>query len=131
MPVPHEFFDHTGYVYKVEHTITGRREAMKVLAASNANATEQAERFLREIRFQASLSHPKIAPQTLFQFGRIALHPASRSDKKYRKYQRTAHRMRAGSVCRHLKIAGRVAIADCIQPTSLCISPVATQPAVG
>ena len=36
--------------------------------------------------------------------------------------------MRAGSVCRHLKIAGRVAIVDCIQPTSLCLSQVATQP---
>jgi serine/threonine protein kinase len=50
-----------GQVYKVEHTITGRREAMKVLAASNANAGDQAERFLREIRLQASLSHPHIA----------------------------------------------------------------------
>jgi len=50
-----------GQVYKVEHTITGRREAMKVLAAGNANAAEQSERFLREIRLQASLSHPNIA----------------------------------------------------------------------
>ena len=50
-----------GRVYKVEHTITGRREAMKVLAAGNANAGDQAERFLREIRLQASLSHPNIA----------------------------------------------------------------------
>ncbi len=50
-----------GQVYKVEHTITGRREAMKVLAAGNINETEQTERFLREIRLQASLSHPNIA----------------------------------------------------------------------
>jgi serine/threonine protein kinase len=50
-----------GQVYKVEHTITGRREAMKVLAAGNLNETEQAERFLREIRLQASLNHPNIA----------------------------------------------------------------------
>ena len=50
-----------GEVYKVEHTITGRREAMKVLAATNGNAAEQSERFLREIRLQASLSHPNIA----------------------------------------------------------------------
>jgi len=50
-----------GQVYKVEHTITGRREAMKVLAAGNSNAAEQSERFLREIRLQASLSHPNIA----------------------------------------------------------------------
>jgi hypothetical protein len=50
-----------GQIYKVEHTITGRREAMKVLASGNANAAEQSERFLREIRLQASLSHPNIA----------------------------------------------------------------------
>lgn len=50
-----------GHVYKVEHTITGRREAMKVLAATGTNAAEQSERFLREIRLQASLSHPNIA----------------------------------------------------------------------
>jgi serine/threonine protein kinase len=50
-----------GQVYKVEHTITGRREAMKVLSAGGSDATEQAERFLREIRLQASLNHPNIA----------------------------------------------------------------------
>jgi serine/threonine protein kinase len=50
-----------GQVYKVEHTITGRREAMKVLSAGNSDATEQTERFLREIRLQASLNHPNIA----------------------------------------------------------------------
>ena len=50
-----------GKVYKVEHTITGRREAMKILAASDASPAEQSERFLREIRLQASLSHPNIA----------------------------------------------------------------------
>ena len=36
--------------------------------------------------------------------------------------------MSAGSVCRHLKIAGGVAIADCFQPTSPPPSEVATQP---
>ena len=50
-----------GQVYKVEHTITGRREAMKILTAGNSDATEQTERFLREIRLQASLDHPNIA----------------------------------------------------------------------
>ena len=50
-----------GQVYKVEHTITGRREAMKVLSAGNSDATEHTERFLREIRLQASLNHPNIA----------------------------------------------------------------------
>jgi len=48
-----------GRVYQVEHTLTGRREAMKVLAASSS--PEQSERFLREIRLQASLTHPNIA----------------------------------------------------------------------
>ena len=50
-----------GRVYKVEHTITGRQEAMKVLAVGESDATQQAERFLREIRLQASLNHPNIA----------------------------------------------------------------------
>ncbi len=50
-----------GQVYKVEHTITGRREAMKVLSVGNSDAPEQTERFLREIRLQASLNHPNIA----------------------------------------------------------------------
>ena len=34
---------------------------------------------------------------------------ASRNESEYRRYQRTAHRISAGSVCRHLKIAGRIA----------------------
>ena len=51
----------TGQVYEVEHTITRRREAMKVLVSGRANAEEQAQRFLREIQIQASLSHPNIA----------------------------------------------------------------------
>jgi serine/threonine-protein kinase len=50
-----------GRVYKVEHTLTRRREAMKVLAVGEANSTDQSERFLREIRLQASLNHPNIA----------------------------------------------------------------------
>ena len=64
----------------------------------------------------------KIVPQPLLlQCGPITLYPApyrrmicfqptsssssstSRSDNEYRRYQRTAHRMRAGYVCRHLK----------------------------
>jgi len=71
-------------------------------------------------------SHP------LLSSGTVTLHPrqtvrsasrprsfrsssTSRSDSEYRRYQRTALRIRTGSVCRHLKIAGRVAIADCIR----------------
>ena len=51
----------SGVVYKVEQTITGRREAMKVLGGGTTNSPEQAERFMREIRLQASLGHPNIA----------------------------------------------------------------------
>jgi hypothetical protein len=43
----------------------------------------------------------------------------SRSESEYRRYQRTAHRIGSGAVCRHLKIAGRVgffAIASRYQP---------------
>jgi len=50
-----------GRVYKVEHTLTRRREAMKVLAVGEMDSAEQSERFLREIRLQASLNHPNIA----------------------------------------------------------------------
>jgi serine/threonine protein kinase len=50
-----------GRVYKVEHTLTRRLEAMKVLAVGEANSANQSERFLREIRLQASLNHPHIA----------------------------------------------------------------------
>jgi hypothetical protein len=41
---------------------------------------------------------------------RFRENPQSRSDSEYRRYQRTAQRMSAGSVCRHLKIVGRIAI---------------------
>ena len=53
----------------------------------------------------------------------------SRNESEYRRYQRTAHRISSGSVCRHLKIAGRIAffmISSAYQPLS---AKVATQPA--
>ncbi len=50
-----------GRVLKVEHLITRRREAMKILAKGKPNSQESAHRFLREIRLQASLDHPNIA----------------------------------------------------------------------
>jgi serine/threonine-protein kinase len=57
-----------GEVYQTEHIITRRLEAMKVL--SGATSGEQADRFLREIQVQASLSHPNIAAvHTAFRFG--------------------------------------------------------------
>jgi serine/threonine-protein kinase len=50
-----------GRVLKVQHLITRRREAMKVLVDNKPDSPEQAQRFLREIRLQASLDHPGIA----------------------------------------------------------------------
>ncbi|MBK5290244.1 MAG: protein kinase, partial [Acidobacteriia bacterium] len=50
-----------GRVFRVEHVLTQRQEAMKVLAGVSLREEEVAQRFLREIRVQASLSHPQIA----------------------------------------------------------------------
>ena len=50
-----------GQVYKVRNVLSDRLEAMKVLLPGLVEATDQADRFLREIRVQASLDHPNIA----------------------------------------------------------------------
>src|ERR1700730_2129171 len=50
-----------GRVFKVEHVITRRLEAMKILLRDQANQQELVRRFLREVRVQASLNHPNIA----------------------------------------------------------------------
>src|SRR2546430_13509241 len=50
----------SGRVFKVEHIITRRIEAIKVLSP-RPDARAKAQRFLREIQIQASLSHPNIA----------------------------------------------------------------------
>ena len=50
-----------GAVYQVRHLISDRIEAMKVLLPDLTSTPELAERFVREIRLQASLSHPNIA----------------------------------------------------------------------
>ena len=56
-----------GEVYKVRHVISQRVEALKLLR-SDRNGSELSERFLREIRVLASLSHPHIAQlHTAFQ----------------------------------------------------------------
>lgn len=49
-----------GQVFQVEHRITKRREAVKVLQAELARGT-QIQRFQREIEVQARLDHPNIA----------------------------------------------------------------------
>jgi eukaryotic-like serine/threonine-protein kinase len=50
-----------GAVYKVEHLITRRVEAMKVLSTAIGSAPEEIERFECEIQLQARLRHPNIA----------------------------------------------------------------------
>jgi hypothetical protein len=50
-----------GTVYKVEHLITRRVEAMKVLLSDLTGDSEDVERFVREIQVQARLHHPNIA----------------------------------------------------------------------
>jgi serine/threonine-protein kinase len=61
-----------GKVYKVRNTISDRIEAMKVLLPDLATEPDLADRFLREIKVQASLEHPNIA----------ALHTAVRVDNQ-------------------------------------------------
>ena len=50
-----------GEVFQVEHAVTHRIEAMKILAAEAAGTPEQSQRFLREIQLHARLNHPHIA----------------------------------------------------------------------
>ena len=50
-----------GKVYKVRNVISDRIEAMKVLLPDLEHEPELADRFLREIKVQASLEHPNIA----------------------------------------------------------------------
>src|SRR5580658_6837805 len=60
-----------GQLYKVEHRLTKRTEAMKVLSAEFATEI-QIKRFEREMRVLARLSHPNIA----------GLHNAIHSEKQ-------------------------------------------------
>ena len=50
-----------GSVYRVRNLISDRHEALKVLIPDITAHPQIAERFLREIKVQASLSHPNIA----------------------------------------------------------------------
>lgn len=61
-----------GRVYKVRNVISDRAEAMKVLLPDLEGNPSLADRFMREIKVQASLDHPNIA----------ALHTALRLDNQ-------------------------------------------------
>jgi TolB-like protein len=56
-----------GEVYRARDTRLGRTVAIKVLAAGVANDPERRDRFLREARATAALSHPNIA--ALYEIG--------------------------------------------------------------
>lgn len=49
-----------GTVYKVQHVISDRIEAMKVVLPSLITSPDLLERFMREIKLQARLTHPNI-----------------------------------------------------------------------
>src|SRR5436305_5890680 len=61
-----------GQVYKVRNLISDRIEAVKVLLPDLRNEPELADRFMWEIKVQASLNHPYIA----------SLHTALRIDNQ-------------------------------------------------
>lgn len=61
-----------GSVYRVRNLISDRHDALKVLMSDISSRPQVAERFLREIKLQASLSHPNIA----------SLHTALRYDNQ-------------------------------------------------
>ena len=61
-----------GRVYKVRNVISDRVEAMKVVLPNLEGDADLADRFMREIKVQASLDHPNIA----------ALHTALRLDNQ-------------------------------------------------
>jgi serine/threonine-protein kinase len=50
-----------GVVYEVQHLISRRREAMKILLPDQSGAADMAERFRREVQTLATLSHVNIA----------------------------------------------------------------------
>ena len=64
-------FGGMGTVYKIEHVITKRIEAMKLLPPGSSSDPEQVRRFEREIQVQARLHHPNI----------VALYNAVRNDE--------------------------------------------------
>jgi eukaryotic-like serine/threonine-protein kinase len=49
-----------GEVYEAEHAITRRHDALKILTG-RVHSAEEEQRFVQEIRLQASLQHPNIA----------------------------------------------------------------------
>src|SRR5829696_4128305 len=47
-----------GVVYEAEHTLIGRRAAVKLLLPETTHSTEHVERFFNEARAASRISHP-------------------------------------------------------------------------
>lgn len=62
-------------MFKVEHLITQRVEAMKIIVPDSSEPSEANQRFLREIQLQARLEHPNIVAvhNAFWQDGHICL----------------------------------------------------------
>lgn len=58
----------SGVVYEAEHVELGRKVALKVLAPEHASAKDSIDRFRREARSVAKLSHPNLC--LLYDFGK-------------------------------------------------------------
>src|SRR5208283_953569 len=93
-----------GKVYKVRNIISDRIEAMKVLLPNLDTDRELAERFIREIKVQASLQHPNIA----------SLHTAQRVDNQLLMIMEFVE----GSTLDSIMRAGRIPLRDCVNYVS-------------
>ncbi len=97
-----------GKVYKVRNIISDRIEAMKVLLPNLDTDRELAERFMREIKVQASLQHPNIA----------SLHTAQRVDNQLLMIMEFVE----GSTLDSIMKAGRIPLRDCVNYVSQVLS---------
>jgi len=83
-----------GKVYKVRHSISHRMEALKLLRPDQLEHPEMADRFVKEIRVLASLSHPNIAAlHTAFRHGDVLL-----MTMEYVEGQTLSHKLRLNTV---------------------------------
>jgi eukaryotic-like serine/threonine-protein kinase len=83
-----------GKVYKVRHSISHRVEALKLLRPDQLEHPEMADRFVKEIRVLASLSHPNIAAlHTAFRHGDVLL-----MTMEYVEGQTLSHKLRLNTV---------------------------------
>lgn len=97
-----------GKVYKVRNIISDRVEAMKVLLPNLDTDHELAERFIREIKVQASLQHPNIA----------SLHTAQRVDNQLLMIMEFVE----GETLEFLMRQGRIPLRDSVNYVSQVLS---------